>query len=188
MIIKNIGYMWHRKYVDWQKGEDLIGYSEKDDKQVNFAYQAGIYVLYDHNFNCIYVDQAGRGDNKGLYHRLQDHTADDLFCLWERFSWFGFYSSDALVKDRKNYKEAKKLFDKEFNVETTVNELMNIIESMIIRVHRPQFNRSIGILRCEKDECNIEWFYQKAECDEREEEFRKLAAKYNSLKKSRKQK
>ena len=25
-IIKNVGYMWHRKYVNWQKGNELIGF------------------------------------------------------------------------------------------------------------------------------------------------------------------
>lgn len=177
MIIRNIGYMWHRKYVDWQHGENLTGYAEKGRKVVNFAYQAGIYILYDHNFNCIYLGQTGRRDTKGLYHRLKDHTEDDLFCLWERFSWFGLYSTAALQKDWKNPKEAAKLFKKEFKVNTTVNELMNVIESMLIRVHRPQFNKAIGTLLGEKDKNQIEWFYQEAEWEEEE-------AKFNNLKKT----
>ena len=60
-IIKNIGYMWHRKHVNWDTHE-LTGYSDdKEKKKVNFAYQAGIYVLYNRNFECIYVGQAGKG-------------------------------------------------------------------------------------------------------------------------------
>ena len=27
-IIKNIGYMWHRKYVNWEGTRELIGYPE----------------------------------------------------------------------------------------------------------------------------------------------------------------
>lgn len=29
MIIKNIGYMCHRNYIDWQHGENLSGYAER---------------------------------------------------------------------------------------------------------------------------------------------------------------
>nr|MBF0223477.1 hypothetical protein [Desulfobulbaceae bacterium] len=45
-IIKNIGYMWHRKFVNWDT-VSLIGHSEHDDSPVDFAYQAGIYALYN---------------------------------------------------------------------------------------------------------------------------------------------
>jgi len=37
-IIKNLGYMWHRKYVNWQSGNELIGFSgSKPYKAINFA-------------------------------------------------------------------------------------------------------------------------------------------------------
>ncbi len=175
MIIRNVGYMWHRKYVNWQKGTKLIGHSETDDRAVDFAYQAGVYSLYDKNLICIYVGQAGRGENKGLFHRLKDHTDDHLFCMWERFSWFGLYSTDALKKGDDA------AFDKEFDVRTNVNNLMNVIESMIIRTCRPSFNISIGSLRGDKDKDLIEWFYQKAEWEEREAEFNNLKKICKSL-------
>jgi hypothetical protein len=176
MIIKNIGYMWHRKYVDWQHDYKLIGYPERGkERPVDFAYQAGIYVLYNHNADVLYVGQAGRGETTGLYHRLKDHTNDELFCLWERFTWFGFYSVDVIENGSAS------AFNENIDVSTDVNELMNVIESLIIRVHRPPFNKSVGHIHGEKDKNQIEWFYQKAEFDEREEEFEALKKKYKSL-------
>jgi hypothetical protein len=178
MIIKNAGYMWHRKYINWDSGADIIGYSEVDDKSVNFAYQAGIYLLYDHNFECVYVGQAGRGENTGLYHRLQQHVQDDyLFCVWERFSWFGFYSIEALQKGNDE------AFNKEYKIHINVNKLMDVIESMIIRVHRPRFNYSLGSMPKGEKEERIEWFYQKAEFEERKAEFKRLKEICKSLRK-----
>jgi hypothetical protein len=153
LIIKNTGYMWHRKYVNWQNGSKLIGVSEvKECPAVNFASQAGIYALYDKDFRCVYVGQAGRGETKGLYHRLKDHAIEDyLFCRWERFSWYGFYSVKSL--EEGNY-------DKEFKVNTDVNEIMDVIESLIIQVNSPKLNMTRGSL------AGVEWFYQKAEFEE----------------------
>jgi hypothetical protein len=175
MIIKNIGYMWHRKYVDWQRGGELLGYSETTDKPVNFAYQAGLYALYNSNSSCIYIGQAGKGEFKGLYHRLKDHTENHLFCMWERFSWFGFYSTATL----KNGTDAA--FLKEYDIKSNVNDLMNVIESLMIRAYRPAFNLSIGSLRCDNDKDQIEWFYQKAEWEEQEREFDKLKKECKSF-------
>jgi len=134
--------MWHRKYVDWDK-ICLGGYSEKDDSFVDFAYQAGIYALYNQNADCIYVGQAGRGENNGFFHRLRCHALEDeLFCMWERFSWYGFYSVETIKKHEN------RAYENEFKkgINTDINELMNVIESMIIRIHTPRFNKSIGTL------------------------------------------
>ena len=178
-VIKNIGYMWHRKYVDWEK-ISLKGYSEDDNEEIDFSYQAGIYSLYNQNFDCIYIGQAGRGDNTGLFHRLKTHAVvDELFCMWERFSWFGFYSTETVKSGSDEaYKEE---FDK--LVDTNINELMNVIESMIIRIHNPRFNKSIGSLKKDKHDDPIEWFYQKAEFEEREAEFNDLKNRCPSLNK-----
>lgn len=176
-IIKNIGYMWHRKYVDWY-GKSLVGYSEKDDLCVDFAYQAGIYALYNQNAECIYVGQAGRGDETGLFHRLRTHALDDdLFCMWERFSWYGFYSLETI----KNSDDEE--FECEFKcgIHSDIDELMNVIESMIIRTHRPPFNKSTGSLRKGKESGKVEWFYQKAETEERKSDLEILKGKCESL-------
>jgi hypothetical protein len=62
-----------------------------------------------------------------------------------------------------------------------INELMNVIESMVIRIHIPQFNKSIGSLKKEKTSGKIEWFYQKAETEERISEFNILRERCESL-------
>jgi hypothetical protein len=167
-IIKNIGYLWHRKYVNWQSGYELIGYPERGNcNPVNFADQTGIYALYDANFNCIYVGQTGRGED-GLYKRLQDHAMKGyLFCRWERFTWFGFYSTNALLKDS---------YDKEYKINTNVNELLNVIESLIIRANPPLENIKRGTLK------GIEWFYQEAEFEEQQSEFQRLHKTCKSMK------
>jgi len=70
-IIQNTGHLWHKKYVNWQRGRQLVGVSESSPgKPVNFADQAAIYALYDKEFKCIYVGQVGSGETKGLYSRL----------------------------------------------------------------------------------------------------------------------
>ena len=86
-IIKNTGHMWHRKYINWQKGDQLIGISEsKPSRAVNFADQAAIYALYDIDFTCVYVGQAGSGETRGIYHRLRDHAINDyLSCGYVGF-------------------------------------------------------------------------------------------------------
>ncbi|MBM4147274.1 MAG: GIY-YIG nuclease family protein [Nitrospira sp.] len=169
-IIKNAGYMWHRKYVDWQSGNELIGFPvEKADKCVNFANQAGIYALYDKDFRCVYVGQAGRGELKGLYHRLKDHAITDyLFCRWERFSWYGFYSEKCLEENS---------YDKEYKVNTEVNVVLDLVESLIIRVNPPNMNVAMGSLP------GIKWFYQEAEFEEQAFEYEQLKKKFESMKK-----
>jgi hypothetical protein len=62
---------------------DLIGVHEETKREVNFRDQAGIYVLY-YGIDPIYIGQVGRGEHKGLFDRLKDHTTDRLFCMWCR--------------------------------------------------------------------------------------------------------
>lgn len=176
-IIKNIGYMWHRKYVNWQSGRDLLGTPDGfRGKTVNFADQAGIYVLYDRNLQPIYIGQTGKGSSKGLYDRLQDHTEDHLFCAWERFSWFGFYSRKVLEDEKIN------AFDAEYEIKTNAEELVNVMESMLIRICRPSFNMASGTLFEGKGNSVIEWYYQEAEWEEQQEEFNKLKNRKSSKK------
>jgi hypothetical protein len=160
-IIKSTGHFWHRRYVNWQNDRQLVGVSESSPgKPVNFEDQAAIYALYDKEFKCIYVGQAGSRETKGLYDRLKDHAIDDyLFCRWERFSWWGFYSLENL--ERQDY-------DKQFKISTDVNEIMDMVESMIIRVNPPTLNMALGKLT------GVEWFYQEAEFEEQRAEYEQL--------------
>ena len=168
-LIKNTGHLWHRKYVDWLSGNQLIGISEKKPYKVaNFADQAGIYVLYDNNFSCVYVGQAGSGKSTGLYSRLKEHAINDyLFCRWERFSWWGFYPVEDIEND---------YYDKSFKIKTDVNEVMDLVESLIIRVNAPKLNLALGKL------AGAEWFYQEAEFEERRGEHEELKKVCESMK------
>ncbi len=171
-IIKNTGYLWHRKYINWQSGRQLLGVSESHaGKPVNFADQAAIYALYDKDFKCIYVGQAGRGETKGLYDRLKDHALEDyLFCRWGRFSWWGFYSVENLEKQD---------YDKQFKINTNVNEIMDMVESLIIRVNPSTLNMALGKLK------GVEWFYQEAEFEEQRAEYERLKKICSSIRKKR---
>ena len=98
MLIKRAGFMWHRRHVDWGRRR-LVGlHEEGKGEEVNFADQSGIYWLCNANHECVYIGQAGKGESVCLYDRLQAHLDDHLFCFWERFTWFGFYSPEQLSK------------------------------------------------------------------------------------------
>ncbi len=143
LIIENVGYMWHRKYVNWENRQ-LTGILEGGDRKVDFADQSGIYVLY-HDIDPVYIGLAGTEENSALYDRLRTHTTDRLFCMWARFSWYGFYSADVLETQR---------WDNNFKVATDVNELMTVMESLLIRICEPRFNLSRGTLG------PVEWYDQ----------------------------
>jgi len=124
--------------------------------------QSAICALYDKQFKCVYVGQAGKGEEKGLYLRLKDHAVNDnLFCRWQRFSWYGLYSVKSLEKGD---------YDTEYKFNTNINDIMTVIESLIIRVNQPKLNLASGSLH------GADWFYQEAE-------FEEQAAKYEQLKK-----
>lgn len=155
MIIRNAGFMWHRQFVDWKKRK-LIGYPEKGNADaIDFADQAAIYGLYDRNNICVYIGQAGSGEKSGLYDRLKDHTENYLFCMWERFSWYGFYS-EAIFGIEESLKARR--FEAEYKKETNINEIMTTIETIAIHLMLPKHNRSMGM-----DIKEIEWYYQKEE-------------------------
>lgn len=173
LIIKNAGYMWHRKYIDWQNGSELIGYPEdKKGHYVNFAYQAGIYALYNSNFDCVYIGQAGGGDNTGLFHRLKDHLNDHLFCMWERFSWYGFYSTKTVIANTDD------AYNNEFETKITVdiNELIDIFETVCINMILPRHNKKDG-----NNIASIEWYYQPAEYEEQKAQLNQLKKVCKSL-------
>ena len=98
--------------------------------------------------------------------------------MWERFSWYGFYSVETVRKNKNN------AYENEFKekIPRDVNELMNVIESMIIRIHSPKFNKSVGSLKKDRNSGKIEWFYQKAETEDRVSEFNILRERCESLK------
>jgi hypothetical protein len=152
MLIKSAGYLWHRKYVDWKR-RSLPGLPEDGEGgEVDFADQSGIYGLYAANNECIYIGQAGRGEC-GLYDRLKTHALEDhLFCLWERFTWFGFYSPVQIRKGDFKDIVAEAL---------ELTEALDTIESIGIYLAMPRYNR-----RYESGFGNVPWYYQKAEYEQ----------------------
>ena len=150
MLIKSAGFMWHRQYIDWTR-RLLIGVSEDGGREeYNFADQSGIYGLYDDAGQCVYVGQAGKGDQVCLYDRLRDHALKDhLFCFWQRFTWFGFYSAEQLLKGEYPDPIASAVH---------LDEALNVIESVCIYMTLPRFNRRYG-----SGFTGVAWYYQSAE-------------------------
>lgn len=154
MLIKTAGYMWNRKYVDWTKRK-LIGTAEEGGagQTVNFAEQSAVYGLFDSNHQCVYVGQAGRGNSSTLYDRLRSHALEDsLFCLWERFTWFGFYSA----KDLQNGKFADPLTGS-----VSLAAVLNEFETVGFYLALPRHN-----LRSENGFAHVNWYYQEDEYQE----------------------
>ena len=152
MLIKSAGYMWHRRHVDWRQRR-LTGLPEEGKgAEVDFADQAGIYGLYAANHECIYIGQTGRSES-GLYDRLKTHALDDhLFCFWERFTWFGFYSPVQLCNGT---------YDDPVAEAVTLVEALDTIETVGIYLALPRFNR-----RYETGFTGVSWYYQAAEYEQ----------------------
>ena len=150
MLIKCAGFMWHRRYVDWSQ-RSLVGRPEQGKgAEVDFADQSAIYGLYSANHECIYIGQAGSGETKSLYDRLKDHALDDhMFCFWERFTWFGFYSPEQLYNGD---------FDEPVATDVTLAEALNTLESVGTYLALPRFNRRWGT-----GFGGVTWYYQEAE-------------------------
>ena len=163
MLIKSAGYMWHRRHVDWGRRR-LTGLSEEGTgDEVDFADQSGIYGLYAANHECIYIGQAGRGDYSGLYDRLKTHAIEDhLFCFWERFTWFGFYSPVQLRNGK---------FDDPIAQAVTLTEALDTIESVGIYLALPRFNRRYGT-----GFGGVSWYYQAAEYEQSRNSARNAGA------------
>lgn len=95
MQIQNYGLFWRRDEVEWNPGKgksfELLGRRgiNKPNIQIaNFRYQQGIYILYG-SYGPYYVGLAN-SSKRGLGKRLEEHTVDDHWNSWDRFSWFGF--------------------------------------------------------------------------------------------------
>jgi len=85
--LRAFGMFWQRNQVSWTGSPRLFGLQQLGATQVNFAEQAGVYLLHDRE-RVIYVGRAA----STLYARLRYHTTDRLGGRWDRFSWFGLRS------------------------------------------------------------------------------------------------
>ena len=85
--------------------------------------------------------------------RLKTHALDDhLFCFWERFTWFGFYSPVQLCNGT---------YDDPVAEAVTLAEALDTIESIGIYLALPRFNR-----RYETGFTGVSWYYQAAEYEQ----------------------
>lgn len=85
-LINAFGMFWDRDGVYWRtRRPRLLGVQQSGSASVDFADQAGVYVLYDGS-RAIYV---GRVTEPRMGQRLFEHTRDRLSGRWNRFSWFG---------------------------------------------------------------------------------------------------
>jgi len=150
-IFSNYGLFWRRDQVplsqeerrqqnleslEWPHNGKLYGIGVKRKKQgpVNFAFQIGVYALYDDQFRLVYVGQAGRGD-RGLYRRLRAHTRNILSERWSRFSWLGLREID-------ESNELKPIADE--NAQYSKNTVLDQIEAALIAISEPLRNRQSG--------------------------------------------
>lgn len=141
MIIHNFGLFWERASVEWGSGPrgQLRGFVGQRDEPIDFAHQAGIYLLYEGfdtaTHRVVYVGQAGLGRNaRGLYRRLEDHTTDTfLWNRWTRFSWFGIYNVGK--KGELVHRHSDK------GVHTHVREVLDQLEGCMMSVLEPVLNK-----------------------------------------------
>ena len=131
-IINAFGIYWNRNLVHWKTTPDLLGIQQIGANEVNFKDQIGIYSLHDSR-ETIYVGQA---IEQTLGQRLKNHTTDRLGGRWDRFSWFGFYPVS------ENGKLNLEIKSKEF----TIQNLGDILESILIESIEPRQNRKQGSL------------------------------------------
>jgi hypothetical protein len=95
MLIRAYGMFWEREEVNWLSDSPggasfrLLGHCGTNRPKlrvVDFARQAGLYVLYN-DYGAYYV---GLTTEARLGYRLRDHTRDKHHDHWDRFCWFGF--------------------------------------------------------------------------------------------------
>lgn len=129
-LIKTFGMFWDRSSVMWRNNPDLFGAEQRNAASVNFANQIGIYLLHDAR-EVIYIGQAV---DQTIAQRLYQHTSDRLGGRWNRFSWFGF----------RGVKQNGFLTEKPQDIKTSLSELADTIEAILVEAMEPRQNRKRG--------------------------------------------
>jgi hypothetical protein len=135
-IIRNFGFMWERKEVDWGRrgpggSARFMGVMVGDTKRkVDFLKQMGIYVLYDRFEQPVQI-----GQSQVIFQRLRQHRADHLRNRWALFTWFGFYKVSVNGQLLAREQAA------ELNKTTTLGRALDEIEAVLIQVMEPRLNR-----------------------------------------------
>lgn len=126
VVIPCFGLHWKRDLVSWSTGQSLLG-AVKDGDAINFASQAGVYVLYQ----WPQVNYVGRAASGSLFQRLKRHDTDPGKGLWDRFSWFGLREVD----DDGQLQERGQL---------SIAEEITMMEALLISVLTPPHNNKGG--------------------------------------------
>lgn len=129
-LIKSFGMYWSRDFIFWKNNPSMYGAEQHGAASVDFAKQVGIYMLHDAR-EVIYVGQA---IDQAIIQRLYQHTTDRLGGRWNRFSWFGF----------RGVKQDGSLTDSKADYITTIQELTDTIEAILVEGVEPRQNRKRG--------------------------------------------
>lgn len=144
-IIRNYGIHWEREHIQWGtrgKGNqgNLYGFQRYDGTNtinVDFRNQAGVYVLYEGSDipsqRVVYVGQAGGRSDQRLFDRLKQHSKNDLWNRWQRFSWFGLF--DVGVNNQLIRTDSSK------KVSVGVPDALNHVEGILITILEPLKNK-----------------------------------------------
>ncbi len=136
LTVKAYGLYWDRQLVDWSPARgQLWGQQDENAIPVNFAGQAGIYLLHSWN-EIVYVGQTFRGeDDAGLFDRLKHHHSDRdkrKSDRWDTFSWFGFKPVD----------ENGRLLP--YPETGALASVIDVLESVFIEALMPRLNMQTG--------------------------------------------
>lgn len=134
LTVQAYGLYWERSAVRWDTGRrELMGKQDRYAQAVNFADQAGVYLLHSWN-EIVYAGKTNRHKSKnGLYDRLKDHhTSVRKNDRWNTFSWFGF---KAVQKDGNLGNEPDNC---------SFDDIVDIIEAIFIEALLPRLNMQSG--------------------------------------------
>jgi hypothetical protein len=139
MLIKNYGLFWRREWIVWGAGSNAghlkgVPAKQKTAHPVDFRDQQGVYVLYDDNFQIVYVGQAGAQENQRLLKRLGQHRSDQLADRWTKLSWFGV----------RKVNQNGSLAVEAQAAHTPMNDVLDHIEAVLIAAAEPRHNRQGG--------------------------------------------
>ncbi|MDR3435594.1 GIY-YIG nuclease family protein [Telmatospirillum sp.] len=149
MIIKNFGLFWRADEVDWYPGKGArfrllgrIGVNRPGVRLADFRDQQGIYILYS-NHGPYYV---GLTKKQGLAKRLRDHLEDKHSERWDRFSWFGFQTTNDDVDDDGVFK----VVDLEEQATVDTQAVITDIEALLIHAIGPRNVNTMNFAEAEE--------------------------------------
>ena len=132
-LIHSFGLFWERDKVDWGAGRRAghlkgVDVKAKRGGELDFREQKGIYALYDHDFNLVYVGQVG-GGNQTLLGRLRNHHRGQMRARWRYFSWFGTLAHTT----EEGFRESEG--------KVTLSTALDGLEGIVIMTAYPLLNR-----------------------------------------------